>query len=123
QKASSMTRTRFVAAAVAALAIIVVFLLYLLPALGSAEAKPFGIEKRIPLTTSTVVGSPDPPLPFRAIKDYKDLTIPFPVAIKHQPDSDRYLFISEDKSYGPTRLHRMKIGQKDSDFETLLDMK
>src|SRR5438270_2083426 len=28
-------------------------------------AKPFGIDKRVALTTSTVVGSPEPPLPYR----------------------------------------------------------
>ena len=88
----------------------------------AADPKPFGIDKRIPLTTSKVVGSPEPPLPYRSTKVYKDLKIPYPIAVKQQPDSDRYLFISEDHSYGPTRLHRMKVDQKDDKFETLLDM-
>ena len=86
-------------------------------------AKPFGIDKRIPLTTSKVVGSPEPPLPYRSEKVYKDLKISYPIAIKLQPDSDRYLLITEGTPYGPTKLQRMKVDQKDNDFETLLDMK
>jgi glucose/arabinose dehydrogenase len=86
-------------------------------------AKPYGIDKRVALTTSTVVGSPDPPLPYRTKKVYADLKIPFPIAVKQQPGSDRYLFIAEDHPYGPTRLQRMKLDQKDDNFETLLDMK
>ncbi len=100
-------------------------LCYCLTPSGAADPtpKPYGIDKRVALTTSKVVGSPEPPLPYRAVKLYKDLKIPFPVAVKHQPDSDRYLFIVEDHPYGPTRLHRMKVDQQDSNFETLLDMK
>ena len=30
-----------------------------------APTKPFGLDKRIPWTTSRVVGSPNPPLPYR----------------------------------------------------------
>ena len=30
---------------------------------------PFGLEKRIPWTTSRLVGSPDPPLPFTVERD------------------------------------------------------
>src|SRR5262249_15311289 len=33
-------------------------------------AKPFGIDKRIALTTSTVAGSPDPPRPYRVKRLY-----------------------------------------------------
>src|SRR5262249_16293613 len=32
---------------------------------GGQQVRPYGMEKRLPLTTSRVVGSPDPPLPFR----------------------------------------------------------
>ena len=62
----------------------------------SADAKPFGIDKRVALTTSQVVGSPEPPLPYRAVEALQGLKIPFPIAIKLEPDSDRYLFIAED---------------------------
>src|SRR6266481_2959300 len=41
-------------------------------------AKPYGIERRLALTTSTVVGSPDPPLPFRSRRAYPQLNLDYP---------------------------------------------
>lgn len=37
------------------------------------SSKPYGLDKRQPLTTSRVVGSPDPPLPYRAIDAFANL--------------------------------------------------
>ncbi len=85
-------------------------------------AQPYGIEKRVPLTTSTVVGSPDPPLPYRVTKAFPNLKINFPIAVRRQPDSDRLLFIGELWSYGPTNLLRMKDDPNTSEYETLLKM-
>src|SRR5205823_537001 len=53
-----------------------------------------GIDKRLPVTTSTVVGSPDPPLPFRAVKAFADLKLSYPIGVTHQPGSDRLLVIT-----------------------------
>ncbi|HYG73753.1 MAG TPA: carbohydrate-binding family 9-like protein, partial [Planctomycetota bacterium] len=44
----------------------------------TAETRPYGIEKRIPWNDSRVVGSPEPPLPFRAKKAFENLKIPNP---------------------------------------------
>ena len=90
--------------------------------LDGLEAAPALKSKRIPLTTSTVIGSPDPLPPYRPIRAYPDLTVRFPIFVVAQPGSDRLLFIDENGSYGPTRLRRTKDDPKTSDAETLLDM-
>src|SRR5437870_5255262 len=54
------------------------------------------IDKRLPLTTSKVVGSPDPPPPYRAHGVFPNLKINFPIAITHQPGSDLLLVIHQD---------------------------
>jgi hypothetical protein len=51
----------------------------------AAQPRPFGIERRIPLTTSRVIGSPNPPLPFRVRRTFSRLAIPCPIAVAHDP--------------------------------------
>jgi uncharacterized repeat protein (TIGR03806 family) len=84
-----------------------------------AKAKPFGIDKRVPLTTSKVVGSPEPPPPYRAVRAYPKLKMDFPVFVAAQPGSDRLLIITEGRSYGPTKLARMKDDPDATEMETL----
>jgi len=83
-------------------------------------SRPYGIGKRVPLTTSTVVGSPDPPLLYRAVKAFPKLKINYPIAVRHQPDSDRLLFIAEISPYAPTALVRMKDDPETAEYETLI---
>jgi uncharacterized repeat protein (TIGR03806 family) len=85
-------------------------------------ANPFGIERRVPLTTSRVVGSPDPPPPYRVKRVYPNLKMNFPIAVRRQPGSDRFLFITEAGPYGATVLRRMKDDPNVTDAETLLDL-
>ena len=81
--------------------------------------KPYGIEKRIPLTTSTVSGSPEPPLPYRPLRPYPDLKLNFPVAVAPIPGSDELLLITQDFTYGDTILRRMKDDPKVKETEQL----
>jgi glucose/arabinose dehydrogenase len=85
-------------------------------------SRPFGLEKRIPLTTSRVIGSPDPPPPYRVRRAYPDLKLNFPIAIEHQPGSDRLLVITEEWSYGPTKVKRFVDDPAVKEMETLLDL-
>jgi glucose/arabinose dehydrogenase/mono/diheme cytochrome c family protein len=85
-------------------------------------ARPYGIERRLPLTTSTVVGSPDPPPPYRVKRVYPNLKISYPIAVRHQPGSDRLLFISQPNPYARTLIRRMKDDPDANDAETLLDL-
>jgi uncharacterized repeat protein (TIGR03806 family) len=89
------------------------------PAKGAA--KPYGIKRRIPLTTSRVVGSPEPPPPYRVQRVYPNLKINFPVAVVCQPDSDRLLFITQPWPYAPTTIRRMKDDPNTLETEKLLE--
>src|SRR3989442_14585538 len=57
------------------------------------EQQPFGIDHRIPWTTSRVIGSPDPPLPYTVEKVFTNLTWKEPVFITPEPDSKRLLVV------------------------------
>jgi uncharacterized repeat protein (TIGR03806 family) len=84
--------------------------------------KPFGLQKRLPLTTSRVVDSPDPLPPYRVRKAYPKLILNYPIFATHQPGSDRILVIAEDWSYGPTKLQRFVDDPNVSEVETLFDI-
>jgi uncharacterized repeat protein (TIGR03806 family) len=64
---------------------------------------------RVPLTTSRVVGSPDPPLPYRVRPAFPDLKIPFPIAIAHEPGTESLLVIHQASAWGGAgRVVRVK---------------
>jgi len=86
-------------------------------------SRPHGIEKLTPLTTSTVVGSPDPPPPFRAQRVYPKLKLNFPICVRNQPGSDRIWLIDEQASYGPTRIARFQDDPNVAEIETLMNLK
>jgi glucose/arabinose dehydrogenase len=71
-------------------------------------AKPHGIDKRVPLNTSTVVGSPDPPPPYRVKRVYPDFSPAFPIMAKAIPGTGQLLVITEAGPYGKTTLYRVK---------------
>lgn len=79
-----------------------------------------GIEKYIPVTTSRVTGSPEPPLPYKAQRQYPKLKTVFPMFIIHQPGSDRLLAITQDAPFSATTLRRMKDDPDTTEYETLL---
>ena len=74
----------------------------------AATAKPFGIAERIPLTTSTVIGSPDPPPPYRVNRVYTDFRPSFPITVKAIPGTDQLFVITQDRPYSATTLYRLK---------------
>lgn len=73
----------------------------------ATTAKPFGIAKRVPVTTSTVVGSPDPPLPYKVKRLYPNFAPGFPIMVKAIPGSDQLMYIGENGPYGGTHLWRV----------------
>jgi uncharacterized repeat protein (TIGR03806 family) len=85
------------------------------------QKNPFA--KRAPLTTSTVVGSPDPPPPYRVERVYPNLAMNFPVAVVHIPGSDQLFTITEERSYGDTAINRMKDDPAVDKVETVLSLK
>ncbi|HVW00202.1 MAG TPA: PQQ-dependent sugar dehydrogenase, partial [Planctomycetaceae bacterium] len=84
------------------------------------SARPVGIEKLAPMTTSRVVGSPDPPLPFRAKRVFPKLELAYSIAVATEPGSQRLLLITQPFSYGPTTLSRIDDTQEADDPEKLL---
>ena len=62
--------------------------------LQSDGGQPFGIETRVPWTTSRIAGSPDPPLPYVVKRVFPKLKFTEPVDWANTPAMDR-LFVAE----------------------------
>jgi glucose/arabinose dehydrogenase/mono/diheme cytochrome c family protein len=57
-----------------------------------------------PCTTSKVIGSPEPPPPYRAVRTLPQLSPDFPIFAATVPGSHRLIVIDEREPYGPARL-------------------
>ncbi len=88
-----------------------------------AAGRPHGLERRIPWTDSRVVGSPDPPLPYKAVRAFPKLTVNRPVGLYPEPGTDR-LFVLHHLSFwgAPGRLLAVRDDQDAAATETLLDI-
>jgi len=60
----------------------------------AADPGPFGIDRRVPWTTSHVTGTPEPPPPYRTERAFPNLTFKAPLEMVALPGTDR-LFILE----------------------------
>ena len=72
---------------------------------------------------SKVVGSPEPPLPYRAVRAYPDLKMDWPIDVKVEPGSRRFVVIEEKGSYGPTKVMRTTDDSNQTKLEMLCDPK
>jgi len=61
--------------------------------LHAADEQPFGIDHRIPLTTSRVIGSPEPPLPYTVEKTFTKIKWQSPIYVASEPGSDSLLIV------------------------------
>jgi uncharacterized repeat protein (TIGR03806 family) len=59
------------------------------------DGLPVGMDQRIPLTTSRVVGSPDPALPMRAKRAWPGLDFKKPLFLGRDAASDRFLVVEQ----------------------------
>src|SRR5207248_2495023 len=85
------------------------------------SGKPYGLERRVPWTTSHVVGSPDPPLPYRVRRTFTRLKVPCPIAVAHEPGSDRLLLIHQMSPWsGQGKILRIKDDPDVEQAEELL---
>lgn len=64
---------------------------FVLSAATAQDGQLVGIEKRLPLTTSHVVGSPDPPLPLRAKRAWPGVDFKHSLFIGQDAGSERFL--------------------------------
>ena len=58
-----------------------------------ADDRPFGIDKRVPWTTSELVGTPEPPLPYLTERVFPELTFQNPVDLIAIPGTNRMLVL------------------------------
>ena len=56
--------------------------------------KPYGLDRRVPWTTSRLQGYPDPPPPYRLTRAFPQVSFKGPVFIAQDPLSER-LFVAE----------------------------
>ena len=98
-------------------------ILLLVSAASPAAEKPFGLDRRIPWNDSHVVGSPDPPSPYKVVRAFPKLTIKQPLSLTPEPGTNR-LFILQHLNFwaGPGRLLAVDDDQGTSRTETLLDI-
>jgi glucose/arabinose dehydrogenase len=98
-------------------------LLSLRPASAAEAERPYGIERRVPWTTSRVVGSPRPPLPYRAQRTFARLKVACPIAVAHEPGTDNLLLIHQHWPWGGNgRVLRVKDDPNTDRFTVLLDL-
>lgn len=79
-----------------------------------ADARPYGIAEYVPFTTSRVIGSPDPPLPFEVQRVLPEIDIEWPIIVTTEPLAQRILFIDNDRTKKVFRICRLKAGASDS---------
>ena len=84
--------------------------------------RPFGIDRRIPLTTSRVIGSPDPPLPYRVRRVYPKLKLTNPVTVVQEPGTDRLLVILHEPADQGSHILRFRDDPHVDSAETLLSV-
>jgi uncharacterized repeat protein (TIGR03806 family) len=79
--------------------------------------------ERVAWDTSHVVGSPDPPPPCRVVRTFAKLQIVCPIAVAHQPGSDRLILIQQMRAWtGHGRVLRVKDDPTADSFEVLLTL-
>jgi glucose/arabinose dehydrogenase len=77
--------------------------------LAKAADRPFGLTKRIPWTTSRVIGSPEPPRPYRVRRTFANLKVPYPIAVAHEPGTKNILLVHQLWPWvGPGRVLRIR---------------
>ena len=86
-------------------------------------AKPYGIEGYVPMTTSRVAGSPEPPLPFRAVRAFPRLQVDWPVFVMTEPGSSRLIFIHDHRPEKKFQVCRATTDQAATGkFDVLLEV-
>lgn len=73
----------------------------------TADEPPFGLEKRIPWTTSKLVGSPEPPLPYTVAKVFEKLELKAPIYLAEEPVTGNLLAVlAGGEADRPSRILR-----------------
>ncbi len=74
----------------------------------TADNKPFGLDHRIPWTTSRLIGSPDPPLPYTVERTFTKIKLERPIFIIAEPQTPRLFVIEQGgETNKPSRILEM----------------
>jgi len=89
-----------------------------------AAAEPqYGIDHRIPWTTSRLVGSPDPPLPYTVEKTFTNINWRAPIFITPEPDTDALLVVQQGgEKERPSKILRLRDDPKTDQVEAFLEV-
>ena len=78
----------------------------------AAVRRPHGLEKRVPWTTSRVIGSPEPPPPYRTARAFPRLSFNEPLDLAAAPGTDR-LWVAERKGRVLSFVNRADVERAD----------
>src|ERR1044071_7077277 len=91
--------------------------------LSAAEEQPFGIERRIPWSTSRLTGSPEPPLPYTVEKTFPKLKLERPLFVIAEPQTDRLFIIEQGgETNKPSHILEVKDDPESEQVETFLSV-
>lgn len=91
--------------------------------LPSSAPTGFDPEKRVLWTNSHVVGSPDPPLPYRIRQAFPRLKIPCPIGVAHEPGTKNLILIHQLVAWtGAGKILRIPDDPQVEKPELLLDV-
>lgn len=88
----------------------------------SPARRPYGIEKLPPLTTSKVIGSPEPPDPYRTRVAYPKLKLNYPVFGSRVPGTDWMLAGLQTPANGPFTVVRFRDHADVDSYEKILEI-
>src|SRR2546425_4987310 len=87
----------------------------------AADHQPFGIKHRIPWTTSRLIGSPDPPLPYTVEKTFTKIRWEQPIFITTEPGTDRLFVVQQGgETNRPSRILELRDDPNAAQAETFL---
>ena len=89
----------------------------------AVNGRPYGIGTLVPLTTSTVIGYPDPPMAYTVAPAFPDLKVRQSLKVIEEPGTDNYFLLQHLGNWnGPSQLSRFKNDPKVDKSEVLLTM-
>ncbi|MFO0902634.1 MAG: PQQ-dependent sugar dehydrogenase [Pirellulales bacterium] len=86
----------------------------------SAASRAYGIDRWQPLPATQVVGTPEPPPPYRAKRVVPQVKFNFPIATVRQPGTSLFWVVHQPRPYSETTISRFDLGASEFQPETLI---
>jgi glucose/arabinose dehydrogenase len=88
-----------------------------------SDDAPIRLQSRIPWTTSRVIGSPDPPLPYRVERAFTNVSLRAPLFVAAEPGTDLlFVILQGGEKDRPSKLLRMRDAPDTTQTETILTL-